>query len=202
MRCKCFAYNLNRITLWNFYSMEFTLLLTLQIVVCLNSGNKIWILRMTDLFHADMVTYLCCLTNRTSEPEPGKHAVLGALMQCRVPGCNERDILMAFHLFMRRKWRGTVTFWNGWQNKEPNIGEMIVFMISVWHMRVSRERLTDTFLTVQSVKWCDVWQHARAWGHTLLYIFTLRISVSRVKTQEQLKWQLFQLICQILYKVQ
>lgn len=84
-----------------------------------------WILRMTLFFHADMVTYLCCLTNRTSEPEPGKHTVLCMLMQCRVPGCNERDILMAFHLFMRRKWRGTVTFWNGWQNKEPTLGKWL-----------------------------------------------------------------------------
>lgn len=75
--------------------------------------------------HADMVTYLCCLTNRTSEPGPGKHAALCMLMQCREPECNERDILMAFHLFMRRKWRGTVTFWNGWQNKEPTLGKWL-----------------------------------------------------------------------------
>lgn len=36
-------------------------------------------------------------------PEPGKHASLCMLMQCREPGRNERDILMAFHLFMHRK---------------------------------------------------------------------------------------------------
>lgn len=32
--------------------------------------------------HPDMVTFLCCLTNRTSEPEPSEHAVLCMLMQC------------------------------------------------------------------------------------------------------------------------
>lgn len=136
--------------------------------------NKTGILKMTLFFYADMVTYLCCLTNRTSEPEPSKHTVLCMLTQCRVPECNERDILMSFHLFMQRKWRGTVTFWNGWQNKEPTLGEMIVFMISLWQMKVSRERQSDTFLTVQSVKWCDVWQHTRAWGASALICFHFR----------------------------
>lgn len=72
-----------------------------------------------------MATCLCCLTNWTSEPEPSKHTVLCMLMQSRVPECNERDILMAFHLFMCRKWRGTVIFWNGWQNKEPTLGKWL-----------------------------------------------------------------------------
>lgn len=80
------------------YSFSCTALVFTQQEQNMNSQSDIFF-----FFHADMVTYLCCLTNRTSEPEPSKHKVLCMLMQCRVPDCNERDILMAFHLFMRRK---------------------------------------------------------------------------------------------------
>lgn len=42
-------------------------------------------------------------------------------------------------------------------------------MISAWQMKVSRGWMSDTFLTVQSVKWCDAWQYTRAQGaHALI----------------------------------
>lgn len=57
--------------------------------------------------------------------EADKHAALCALVQCREPRPNERDVLMAFHLFMHGKWRGSVTFWSRWQNKEATLGEWL-----------------------------------------------------------------------------
>lgn len=93
--------------------------------------------------HADMVTYLCCLTKRTSEPKHSKHTVLYMFMQCREPECNERDILMAFHLFMHWKWRGRVTFWKSWQNIEPTLGKWLYlwFHSDRWRYQ-ERDRVT------------------------------------------------------------
>lgn len=81
---------------------------------------------------------------------------------------------------------------------------MIVFMILLWQMKVSRERQSDTFLTVQSVKWCDVWQHTRTRGHPLLYVLTLRMSASGVQTCEAAEKSLlfFQQTCVVPCVVQ
>lgn len=136
-----------------------------ELVVCWNSRNKMWIFRTTlfSFLHADMVTYLCCLTNRTSEPKPSKHTVLCMLTQCREPECNERDILMAFHLFMHRKWRGTVAFWNSWQNKEPTLGKWLYlwFHSDRWRYR-ERDRLTHLwqFKVLNDVMYGNILEHS------------------------------------------
>lgn len=113
--------------------------------------------------YADMVTYLCCLTNRTSEPKPSKLTVLCMLTQCREPECNERDILMAFHLFMHRKWRGTVAFWNSWQNKEPTLGKWLYlwFHSDRWRCR-ERDRLTHLwqFKVLNDVMYGNLLEHS------------------------------------------
>lgn len=117
------------------------------------------------------------LTNWTSEPpKPGEQAVLHTGTWCREPECNERDILMAFHLFMHGKWRGAGTLWNSWQNKEPTLGKWLYLWFRADRWRYQEGGKSDDFLTVQSVKWCDVWQHTRA--------LTLRMSASGVKTWE------------------
>lgn len=61
--------------------------------------------------HGDTSLFLYKSDIRTANP--GKHAPLCVLAQCREPRPNERDILMASHLFMHGKWRGTVTFFEG-----------------------------------------------------------------------------------------
>lgn len=154
--------------LWNVLDESYSSPLT-----ALNIYLKMWILRITlFLCNADMVTYLCCLTNRTSEPEPSKHAVLCLLTQCRVPECNERDILMAFHLFMCRKWRGTVTFWNGWQNKEPTLGKWLYlwFLSDRWRYQ-ERDRVTCfwQFKELNDVMYGNILEH----GGTRSYMCSL-----------------------------
>lgn len=102
-------------------------------------------------------------------PSPAKHAVLCMLMQCRVPECNERDILMAFHLFMRRKWRGTVTFWNGWQNKEPTLGKWLYlwFHSDRWRYQ-ERDGVTHfwQFKVLNDVMYGNILEHG---GTSLIY---------------------------------
>lgn len=95
---------------------------------------------------------------------------------CREPEFNERDILMAFHLFMHGKWRGTVTLWNSWQNKEPTLGKWLYLWFRADRWRYQEGGKSDAFVTVQSVKWCDVWQHT--------LVLTLSMSASGVKTWE------------------
>lgn len=147
--------------------------------------DKIWTLWLTRLFHADVLTYLCCLTNRTSEPEPGKHAAFCMRMHRRLPGCNERDILMAFHLFMPRKWRGTVTFWNGWQNKEPTLGKWLYlwFHSDTWGYQ-ERDGVTHfwQFKVLNDVMYGNMHKHGGTRSYTFL---ALRLSASRVQTWEQ-----------------
>lgn len=78
-------------------------------------------------FPVDIMTSLCCFTNWKSEWFPSKHRCttnyfpLDDVLQCGVPEHNERDILMMFHLFICRKWRGTAMDWNSWQNKDPTL---------------------------------------------------------------------------------
>lgn len=132
--------------------------------------NKLWIIfalwRSTtslSLYKSDIRT-------------PSKQAVRCTGAWCREPECNERDILMAFHLFMHGKWGGTVTLWNSWQNKEPTLGKWLYLWFHADRWRNQEGGKSEAFLTVQSVKWCDVWQRTRA--------LTLRMSASGVKTWE------------------
>lgn len=77
---------------------------------------------------------------------------------------------------MHGKWRGTVTLWNSWQNKEPTLGKWLYLWFHIDRWRYQEGGKSEAFVTVQSVKWCDVWQRTRA--------LTLRMSASGVKTWE------------------
>lgn len=92
----------------------------LELVVFFNSKNKMWIISRE---HSDisLFPYKSDITARARQTHTSLHA--HAVQRAER---NERDVLMAFHLFMPRKWRGTVTFfWNSWQNKEPTLGKWL-----------------------------------------------------------------------------
>lgn len=107
---------------------------------------------------------------------PSKQGVLHAAVKCRVPECNERDILMVSHLLMPGKWRGTLAFSNSWQNKGPTWGKWLCLGFLPDTRGRQEGELSDIFLTVQSPEWCDVWQHSPARGQQLVYfLFPLRV---------------------------
>lgn len=100
--------------------------------------------------------------------------------------------------------RRTVTFWNGWQSKEPTLGKWLYlwFYSDRWRYQ-ERDRVTH-FWQFKVCKWCDVWQHTRTRGHPLLYVLTLRMSASGVQTWEAAEKSLllFQQTCVVPYVVQ
>lgn len=123
--------------------------------------------------HADMVTYLCCLTKRTSEPEPGKHTVFYMLTQCRVPECNERDVLMASHLFMRRKWRGAQSHFETVDRvKSQHWGNDCIYDFTLTDEGIKREtewHISDSSKCSNDVMYGNILEH----GGTRSYMFSL-----------------------------
>lgn len=130
-------------------------------------------------FPVDIMTSLCCFTNWKSEWFPSKHRCttnyfpLDDVLQCGVPEHNERDILMMFHLFICRKWRGTAMDWNSWQNKDPALGEWLYLWFQShksWYQERGRVTRLWQFKVLNDVIYGGVlWHGARTLRHSVHY---------------------------------